>query len=112
MNFKLGRIPVGANDFVTDWYSFDETPGDLELKNFSILRDKNKLIPFIKTVASHSKKTPTFMANPWSPPTWMKFPNAYNYGTLKDDKEIKKAYAQYFVKFINVHNLRKIPVNL
>jgi len=37
--FTMGRLPIGANDFALNWYSLDETPGDLELTNFSIARD-------------------------------------------------------------------------
>jgi len=39
--FTMGRLPIGASDFALDWYSLDETPGDLELKDFSIARDEN-----------------------------------------------------------------------
>src|SRR5215472_10669698 len=34
--FTYCRIPIGANDFATDAYSYDETDGDFGLKNFSI----------------------------------------------------------------------------
>ena len=31
---SLCRMPVGANDFSRDWYSYDETPGDFALEHF------------------------------------------------------------------------------
>ena len=37
LNLNWGRIPLGANDFARDWYSFNETPGDFEMRNFSIV---------------------------------------------------------------------------
>src|SRR6187399_3236270 len=37
--FTICRMPVGANDFSRDWYSYNETDGDLEMKNFSIAND-------------------------------------------------------------------------
>ena len=40
---------VGANYFSLDWYSYDETPGDFALKHFSISKDLETLVPFIKT---------------------------------------------------------------
>ena len=47
-NFVMGRMPIGANDFSLDYYSYDETDGDFEMKDFSIEHDKGTLIPFIK----------------------------------------------------------------
>ncbi len=47
--FSLCRMPIGANDYSVDWYSYDETPGDYGMKNFSISRDEKRLIPYIKT---------------------------------------------------------------
>ena len=41
-------MPVGANDFSKNWYSYNETEGDFEMKNFSIKNDFETLIPFIK----------------------------------------------------------------
>jgi glucosylceramidase len=48
-NFNTCRMPVGANDFSLDWYSYDEVPNDFELKHFSISRDLEHLVPFIKS---------------------------------------------------------------
>ena len=33
--FTLCRMPVGANDFSRDWYSYDETDGDFALEHFT-----------------------------------------------------------------------------
>ena len=33
-NFNICRMPIGANDFSLDWYSYDEVPGDFALKRF------------------------------------------------------------------------------
>ena len=46
-NFTICRMPVGANDFSRHWYSYNETDGDFEMKNFSIANDHETLIPFI-----------------------------------------------------------------
>ena len=45
--FTYCRMPIGANDFATEAYSYDETDGDFELKHFSIDHDRQTLIPFI-----------------------------------------------------------------
>jgi len=46
--FALGRMPMGANDYSLEWYSFDETRDDYVLEHFSIARDREYLIPYIK----------------------------------------------------------------
>ena len=48
--FNVCRLPIGASDYAFNWYSMDETPGDYELKHFSIDRDRQALIPYIKVI--------------------------------------------------------------
>lgn len=88
-NFTYCRLPIGANDYAESWYSLNETKGDYEMKNFSIERDKECLIPYIKEAEKYSGELNLF-ASPWSPPTWMKFPEVYNFGTLIwEEKNLK-----------------------
>jgi glucosylceramidase len=75
-NFTLCRMPVGANDFSRHWYSYNETDGDFEMKNFSINNDLETLIPFIRA-ARHYNPSLRLWASPWSPPTWMKYNHHY-----------------------------------
>lgn len=70
-NFTICRMPVGANDFLRNWYSYDETDGDFEMKHFSIANDLETLIPFIKNAQKYNPSLKLW-ASPWSPPTWMK----------------------------------------
>lgn len=35
-NFTICRMPIGANDFSRDWYSYNENEGDFKMKNFSV----------------------------------------------------------------------------
>ena len=50
--FAFGRIPIGATDYAIDRYTLDETPDgapdDTSLPGFSIDRDTQALIPFVK----------------------------------------------------------------
>ena len=55
-NFTLCRAPIGANDFSLGWYSLNETPGDYEMKHFSIERNREALIPFIKAAMKYQPK--------------------------------------------------------
>jgi glucosylceramidase len=75
-NFTVCRMPVGANDFSINWYSYDETDGDFDMTKFSIENDKNTLIPFIKN-AKHYLPGLEIWASPWSPPSWMKYNKHY-----------------------------------
>ncbi len=104
------RLPIGASDYALDWYSLNETDGDLAMEHFSIERDKKHLIPYIKEALELNPELVLF-ASPWSPPTWMKTPKAYNYGTLRWEKEILEAYALYFVKFVQAYAEEGITIH-
>jgi len=75
-NFTICRMPVGANDFARKWYSYDETDGDFEMKDFSIANDQETLIPFIRNAQKYNPSLKIW-ASPWSPPTWMKYNHHY-----------------------------------
>src|SRR5260221_1112903 len=111
------RIPMGASDFsVNGPYSYDDLPAgqtDPNLNNFSISHDLAYIIPILQQAHSLNPNL-KFMANPWSPPAWMKTNgsmlgvsngvtgtlNAADYGPL----------AQYFVKFIQAYQAQCIPI--
>lgn len=98
-NFTLGRAPVGANDFSLGWYSLNETPGDYEMKNFSIERNRQALIPYIKAAMKYQPKLGIW-ASPWCPPSWMTTNGRYRNGRMKGDAQTLGAYAFYFSKFV------------
>lgn len=75
-NFNICRMPIGANDFSLNWYSYNETDGDFEMTNFSIANDENTLIPFIKNAQKYNPSIKLW-ASPWSPPSWMKYNKHY-----------------------------------
>ena len=52
------------------------------------------LIPYIKAAKAIRADLKLF-ASPWSPPAWMKTSNSYRGGSLKQEPEILKAYANY-----------------
>ncbi len=133
-NFNICRMPVAANDFSRDWYSYNETDGDFEMKNFSIANDYQTLIPFIKKALS-VRENLKIWASPWCPPTWMKYnrhyamkytgeetPEQYRNGLPADKTgkegadmfiakpEYMKAYALYFRKFIEAYRAEGIDI--
>jgi glucosylceramidase len=98
-NFTLGRAPIGANDFSLGWYSLDETAGDVAMKHFSIARDRQALIPFIKAAMRHQPRLGIW-AVPWCPPSWMTTNGRYRQGRMRQDPPTLAAYARYFSKFV------------
>jgi glucosylceramidase len=109
-NFNFCRIPIGASDYALEWYSHDEHDGDYNMEQFSIERDKLYLLKYIKEAQKYNPDI-KFFASPWSPPTWMKSPKAYNYGTLIWKKEVLEAYALYFMKFIQAYEAEGVTIN-
>ena len=106
-NFTICRMPVGANDFSLNWYSYDETEGDFEMKNFSIANDLNTLVPFIKMAQQYNPKLQLW-ASPWSPPQWLKVNKHYAAAMVPTAEQIK-AYADKGFKmdgmdFSNIQN--------
>lgn len=108
-NLTLCRMPIGANDYSYDWYSLNDTPGDYEMKHFSLERDKKALMPYIKRALSYQPGLKLF-ASPWSPPVWMKNPPVYNWGKLIKTEENLKAYALYFRRFIEEYEKENIHI--
>lgn len=136
-NFTICRMPVGANDFSRHWYSYNETEGDFEMKNFSIANDHETLIPFIKSALKYNPSLKIW-ASPWSPPSWMKYNKHYamkNFPKRADnivlDNGLKpglegkegmdmfiqedryfKAYAMYFARFIEAYREQGIHISM
>lgn len=93
-NFVFGRVPIGASDYSMNWYTLAETSNDYSMEKFSINRDKEKLIPYIKA-ALEVKSDIHLWGSPWVCPGWMK-----SGSNIKGDEQTQKAYALYFAKFV------------
>ena len=107
--FNFCRLPIGANDYALDWYSFDEHDGDYAMEHFSVARDEQCLIPLVKQ-ALDVRKDVEFFASPWSPPTWMKTHRVCNHGTMRWEPQVLRAYALYFEKFVRAYQQRGVNV--
>jgi glucosylceramidase len=115
-NFAWGRIPMGATDYAMDRYTLNETANDTSMSKFSIERDKEKLIPFVKA-AKQIKTDMRFWASPWTPPTWLKEgpfndDSAFDGGKMKTDATSLKALADYFVKFVQAYGEQDIKIEI
>jgi glucosylceramidase len=82
---------------------------DIAMKHFSIARDQLSLIPYVRAAMAIQPDLHLF-ASPWSPPTWMKQPRAYNSGVLRWEPEILEAYALYLLKFVQAYHAEGLPV--
>jgi glucosylceramidase len=132
-NFKICRMPVGANDFSRKWYSYDETPGDFAMEQFSIANDLETLVPYIQAAKKYNPALRVW-ASPWSPPSWMKTNKHYaevqqgpglppnglrpdqigKEGTdlfIQEDRYFA-AYAKYFGKFIDSYRQQGIDISM
>jgi glucosylceramidase len=112
--FSFCRTAIGASDFGLNAYSYSEVPNDFSLSHFSIERDKQYLLPYIQSAFAINPKLKLF-ASPWSPPAWMKQNNNMTGLTelpnrLRDEKEIYKSYANYFVKYLQGYKENSVPV--
>lgn len=108
-NYSIGRTHINSCDFSLENYAHCETPGDIDLKNFSISRNKKDLIPFIKDALRLTKNKFRIMASPWSPPSWMKTNGQMNEGG-KLKEEYKRAWADYYCKFIEFYHGEEVPI--
>jgi glucosylceramidase len=109
--YTLMKSPIAACDFASagPWYTYNDTPGDTAMKNFSIERDlgPDGLLSFVKAASKYGKfeiESPMDFA-----PDWM-------YKSLKDgEKHIKpeyyKALAKYYSKFIQAYAEQGITIN-
>jgi len=112
------RIPMGASDIALSVYSYDDQPvgtTDLNLTSFSIAHDQAYILPLIvqaKTLNPQMK----LMANPWSPPGWMKDPATVSPvsmqgGSLLLTSANETAFANYFVKFLQAYQTAGVSID-
>lgn len=131
--FSYCRAPIGANDFASEAYSYDETDGDFPLKNFSIAHDEKTLVPFIQGALRYQPKLKLW-ASPWTPPSWMKrnhfYAEAKAYPGMKDngirpdqigregedmfiqDPMYFETYSRYFGLYIDAYRARGISIGM
>ncbi|HEY2471105.1 MAG TPA: chitobiase/beta-hexosaminidase C-terminal domain-containing protein [Terracidiphilus sp.] len=112
------RNPMGASDIARSVYSFDDVPAgqsDPTLARFSIAHDQSDIIPLL-VQAKQLNPQLKIMANPWSPPGWMKDPATVSPvsmmgGSLLLTSTNETAFANYFVKYIQAYQAAGIPID-
>jgi glucosylceramidase len=104
---SMGRIPMGASDYSTAAYSYDDGAPDPDLKRFSIDHDRDYILPTLRAALSANPNLFLF-ASPWSPPGWMKYSNSMFGGNIR--QENIPAYARYFQKFVDAYAAAGVTV--
>jgi glucosylceramidase len=104
---STGRIPIGASDYSTAAYSYDDGAADLELKRFSIDHDRDYILPTLRAALSANPDLFLF-GSPWSPPGWMKYSNSMLGGNIRPENI--PTYARYFQKFVEAYATAGVKV--
>lgn len=104
-----GRLPIGVSGAAHNGYSLS-APHDLAMKTFTIVRDREGLIPFLRIPLNRIQKFKT-VACPWSPPEWMKENGETGSGQIKWAPEILEAYALYLARFIQSYRREGILID-
>ncbi|QTN28179.1 glycoside hydrolase family 30 protein [Rhodoferax sp. AJA081-3] len=107
--YSLCRVHMNSCDFALGNYAHADMPGDVDLKHFTIDRDREALLPFIKAAQKVSARPLQLLVSPWSPPAWMKSNGTMNNGG-KLLPEYAAAWAQCFVRFIRAYEAEGVPV--
>lgn len=108
INLSMIRLNCGASDYSTELYSYNDTPGDVEMKNFSIDHDRAYLIPMVKQVFNHCPDVFVY-SSVWSVPGWMKDSGAMCGGSLLD--EYMPAFANYWAAYLDAYRKAGIEID-
>jgi len=105
------RLPMGASDLARTQYSYDDQVAgltDTNLTRFSIAHDLVDIVPLIRWARQLNPQM-KLMANPWSPPGWMKSSDSMVGGVLLPS--MFGPFANYFVKFIKAYQIQGIGID-
>lgn len=107
MGLSTGRVCLGASDYSTKLYSYDDGEPDPDLKRFSIDHDREYILPMLRQ-ARQANPDLFLFSTPWSPPGWMKFNNSMLGGSMRN--YYFPVYAQYYLKFLQAYAAAGVPV--
>lgn len=108
LNLSMIRLNCGSSDYATELYNYNDTKGDVEMKNFSVARDEAYMIPIIKQVYDYCPDVYTF-SSLWSAPGWMKDNGEMCGGKLLDSQ--MPAFANYWAAYLKAYKERGIKID-
>lgn len=110
LGLSFTRLTVGASDFSSAHYSFDDMPKgqtDPTLAHFSIAPQRDTVLPTVKQALAINPKL-SVMASPWSAPGWMKTTDSLVKGSLKP--EAYDAFARYLGRYLEAFKAEGVPI--
>ena len=110
--FSVMKSPLAGNDFMSagEWYSYNDTPGDTAMKNFSIERDlkPNGLITYIKEARKYGH---FIIQSPMDyPPDWM-LTNIEDQKNQDVDEKYFPAIAKYYLRYIQEYKKQGVNID-
>jgi glucosylceramidase len=112
LGLSFTRLTVGASDFSTSDYSYDDTPGnapDPELRHFSIDPAKKYVLPRTREALAINPDL-LVMISPWSAPAWMKTTHSLIKGEL--DPRYYQPFADYLARTVEGFGREGVPVSM
>ena len=112
LGLSFTRLTVGASDFSTRAYSYDDTPGnapDPELRNFSIEAAKKYVLPRTREALAINPDL-LVMISPWSAPAWMKTSRSLIKGQLQP--QYYQPFANYLARTVEAFGREGVPVSM
>jgi glucosylceramidase len=106
--FSVCRVCLGASDYATKMYSYDEGEPDPEMKRFSLAHDQQYILPILRQARTVNSDL-YLLGSPWSPPGWMKTGGSMLGGSMR--KANFAAYARYFVKILQGYAAEGVLLN-
>ena len=107
MGLSVCRTCIGASDYSTEMFSYDEGEPDPEMKRFSIAHDQPYVLPILREARKQNPDLFLF-SSPWSPPGWMKAGGSMLGGSMR--QKYFAPYAEYFAKFLQAYAGAGVPV--
>ncbi len=110
--FSVMKTPIAATDFMSagGWYSYDDTPGDVEVRHFTIARDlgPNGVLTFIKRARRHGS---FLLQAPMDyPPDWM-LVDAEHHERQDVDPRYFAALARYYLRYLQEYERNGVFVD-
>jgi len=110
--FTAMKTEIAATDFASagPWYTYDDTPGDVELRDFSVARDlgPNGMITFIKRARQYGS---FLLQAPMDyPPDWM-LTNLQDREKQDVDPKYFDALAHYYVRYLQEYEKQGIFID-
>lgn len=110
LGLSFTRLTIGASDFSSSEYSYDDAPGnapDPQLRYFSIAPARKYVLPRVREALAINPDLKV-MISPWSAPAWMKTTRSLIKGELVP--QYYPAFADYLAKTVQGFGAEGVPV--